>query len=86
MSIVAPPSPASPDPAAEALAVSVQGGKVLLQGQQGVAFILTPEAAVEAAERLLTAAEQASSGEVQTTRRAKPPFPPAELVSPHGAA
>jgi hypothetical protein len=75
MSIVAPTSPSPPDPAAEALAVSVQGDKVLLQGQQGVGFVLTPEAA-----------EQASGGEPQSSRRAKPPFPPAELVSPHGAA
>jgi hypothetical protein len=86
MSSVAPSSPASPDPATEVLAVSVQDGKVLLQGPQGVAFALAPEAAVDAAERLLAAAEQARSAGPGATGRAKPPFPPAELVSPHGAA
>jgi hypothetical protein len=86
MSIVAPSSPASPDVAPEALAVSVRDGKVLLQGPQGAAFVLTPDVAADLAERLLAAAEQARSGEPRATGRAKPPFPPVELVSPHGAA
>jgi hypothetical protein len=86
MSMIAPSSPTSPDPAAEALAVSVQDGKVLLQAPAGAAVALTPEAAAETAERLLAAAEQARSGEPRAPGRTKPPFPPAELVSPHGAA
>ncbi len=45
---------------------------------------LTPEAADALAEQLRAAAEAARGG--GASERPKPPFPPSELVSPHGAA
>lgn len=85
--------PATPklDLADQSLRVSVDGGKVLLQGPEATTFALTPETAEHAAELLFEAARRAraeSSTQTigQTGRKGPPPFPPAELVSPHGAA
>jgi hypothetical protein len=69
---------------AEALGVSVEGGRVLVRGSGLPALALSPEAAVVSADRLLEAADQArriAAG----AQAPKPPFPPANLVSPHGA-
>ena len=76
---------ANPPEAIEGPDVTVEGGAVVVQAPGAPAFALTPEAATLWAERLLEAADQArAAGSPQA--RAKPPFPPAELVSPHGAA
>jgi hypothetical protein len=85
-----PLEPASPtsDPAAEAVSVRVHGGQVLLEGPGLVTLPLTPDAAERAAERLMDAAAEArralTGGQTGGDRR-KPPFPPSNLVSPHGA-
>lgn len=65
------------------LSVHVEGGDVLLQMPGGAARRLVPDMADELAQELIEAAERARGG--GGAPRPKPPFPPAELVSPHGA-
>ena len=72
------------EPTGEGVDVRAEGALVLLRAP---ACALTPEAADALAERLRAAAEAARAALGQpATARPKPPFPPAELVSPHGAA
>jgi hypothetical protein len=76
------PIPPQPEVFDDGCEVIVEAGNVVVRGPGAATFTLTPDAAVRSAERLLDAAEQArraASGEHA------PPFPPAELVSPHGA-
>lgn len=82
MTTIDTPVPPGPDVFDEACEVTVQAGAVLVHGPGAAAFILTPEAAQRTAERLAEAAEQARSRE---SGEHAPPFPPAELVSPHAA-
>jgi hypothetical protein len=65
------------------LSLRVEDGDVLLQTPGGAARRMTPDMAVRLSQQLVEAAEQARAG--AGARRAKPPFPPAELVSPHAA-
>jgi hypothetical protein len=74
------PTPPGPDAYAEACEVSVEGANVVVRGPGAALFALTAEAAQRTAERLLEAAERARS-----PADGAPPFPPAELVSPHAA-
>lgn len=64
----------------QGLAVGVDGPCVTLGTPEAVVR-LEPAAAARLAEQLWDAAQEAGG---ETPRR-KPPFPPAELVSPHGA-
>jgi hypothetical protein len=66
--------------------VRADGGYVVVEGPGPGAMALTPEAAERSAERLLEAAEAARAAVAGQEARRKPPFPPAELVSPHGAS
>jgi len=66
------------------LSVSVEGGDVLLQMPGGAARRLPPDKADQLAQQLAEAAERARS-ETGARDRPTPPFPPAELVSPHAA-
>jgi hypothetical protein len=66
------------------LSLRVEDGDVLLQTPGGAARRLAPDVAVQLAQRLIEAAEQARA-DAGARGRAKPPFPPAELVSPHAA-
>jgi hypothetical protein len=87
MTPVEPHSPKS-DAAAEAVSVRVHGGQVLLEGPGLVGLALAPDAAERTAERLLEAAAEARrtvAGGQSSGDRRKPPFPPSNLVSPHGA-
>ncbi|CAN7627519.1 hypothetical protein LJR225_004822 [Phenylobacterium sp. LjRoot225] len=74
------PTPVASDASPENWAVGVDGSCVTLGTPGGVAR-LEPAAAARLAEQLWDAAREAG-GE---TPRGGPPFPPAELVSPHGA-
>lgn len=65
------------------LKVDVEGGDVLLQMPGGAARRLVPDMADELAQQLIQAADRARGG--TDAPHPKPPFPPAELVSPHGA-
>jgi hypothetical protein len=66
------------------MAVSVEGECVVFQPAGAVAARLTAEAAEQLAQQLLDAAAQARAASSEGGRP-KPPFPPADLVSPHGA-
>jgi hypothetical protein len=81
-----PSSPPAPGAAEQAVRVSVHDGRILVQGPGAADFVLTPDVAVRTAEMLLEAAAEARGGQAEDGARPKPPFPPAELVSPHGAA
>ena len=64
--------------------VRAEDGVVRLRA---LACALTPEAADALAEQLRAAADEARAFLGRPAReRPKPPFPPSELVSPHGAA
>ena len=65
------------------LSVHVEGEDVLLQMPGGAARRLVPDMADELAQQLIEAADRARCGTVAP--RPIPPFPPSELVSPHGA-
>lgn len=69
------------------LRVCVDGADVLLQMPGAAARRLPPDMADQLAQRLAEAAEQArgDGDDGGRDRRPKPPFPPADLVSPHGA-
>jgi hypothetical protein len=70
--------------AAQAPEVRTEGALVVLRAP---ACALTPEAAEALAEQLCAAAEEARRASVPAEgERRRPPFPPAELVSPHGAS
>jgi hypothetical protein len=71
-------SPHSPQP----LSVSVEGSNVRIGSPDSTVFIVTPAVAVRLAESLLEAADQARRA---AGARSQPPFPPSDLVSPHGA-
>lgn len=76
-------TPQQPDVLADGMTVRADGGYVVVEGPAG-AMTLTPDAAARSAERLLQAAEAARGSAAGQGKR--PPFPPAELVSPHGAS
>jgi hypothetical protein len=82
MSKMEPPDPPGPDPFTQPCDVTVEGGKVLVQGPHAAAFALSADAAQTTAERLLEAADAARRAEAADQA---PPFPPSELVSPHAA-
>ncbi|HKR87347.1 MAG TPA: hypothetical protein VJS38_04170 [Phenylobacterium sp.] len=65
------------------LSVHVEGEDVLLQMPGGAARRLVPDMADELAQQLIEAADRARGG--TGAPRPRPPFPPSELVSPHGA-
>jgi hypothetical protein len=69
--------------ASDQLSVSVDGADVLLQMPGSAARRLPPDMADQLAQRLLDAADEARGG--PASRGSKPPFPPSDLVSPHGA-
>ena len=46
--------------------VSTEHGQVMLDGPDGVAVAMTPEAALETGRRLIAAAEEAESGKVSS--------------------
>ena len=78
------PAPEPGGACAEGLDISAEGGLVLLRV---TACRLTPDAAEAIADQLRAAAEEARRGAGPSAdERRKPPFPPSELVSPHGAA
>ena len=66
------------------LQVSVEDGDVLLQTPGAAVRRLPPDMAEHLAQQLIDAAARARS-ETNAGGRPKPPFPPAELVSPHAA-
>jgi hypothetical protein len=68
---------------ADEFVVSVEGESVVIR-PPAAACRLTPPAAEQLAQRLLDAADQARGGR-DASGRPNPPFPPADLVSPHGA-
>jgi hypothetical protein len=70
----------------EAIKVTVEAGVVVVFGPRSGSVTLTPEAAARSGERLIEAAQEAGRCASGEARAPKPPFPPAELVSPHGAA
>lgn len=82
MTIIDEPVPPGPEAYAEPCDVTVDGGIVVVRGPGAAGFSLTPEAAERTAERLLEAAERARR---PAEDEEAPPFPPAELVSPHAA-
>ncbi len=55
----------------EASAVTAEHGQVLVDGPDGVAVSLTPDAAVETSDRLLSAAVEAQGQILAETRVAK---------------
>lgn len=75
----------------DAVQVAVDGGSVRLQIAGAAPLVLSPEAAAGLAERLLAAAAEAGAAGSEARRnesapeRPRPPFPPANLVSPHAA-
>jgi hypothetical protein len=66
------------------MVVSVEGECVVFQPAGAPIAKLSADAAEQLAQQLLDAAEQAR-GASSEGGRPKPPFPPADLVSPHGA-
>jgi hypothetical protein len=66
------------------LSLRVEDGDVLLQTPGGAARRMAPDMAVQLAQQLVEAAEQARK-DAGARNRGKPPFPPSELVSPHAA-
>lgn len=70
--------------AADQMGVSVEGASVVFQPPGAAATRLSADAAELLAQRLLDAADQARAASPEGGRP-KPPFPPADLVSPHGA-
>ena len=68
----------------DSIEVCAEGEMVRLRA---ATCVLTPEAADALAEQLRAAAEAARAARSgDASARPKPPFPPSELVSPHGAA
>lgn len=63
--------------------VVLQGADVVVRLPDAAQAAMTPEAAERLAQSLLDAAQAARMGGGGGAR--KPPFPPSELVSPHGA-
>jgi hypothetical protein len=61
--------------------VVLQGADVVVRLPDSAQAAMTPEAAERLAQSLLDAAQAARMG----GGARKPPFPPSELVSPHGA-
>jgi hypothetical protein len=53
----------------EATEVDAEDGKVVLDGPDGVAVLMTPEAALETSDRLLFGASQAKGQQIQEERR-----------------
>jgi hypothetical protein len=49
--------------------VDAEDGKVVLDGPDGVAVLMTPEAALETSDRLLTGASQAKGQQIQEAQR-----------------
>lgn len=49
--------------------VDAEDGKVVLDGPDGVAVLMTPEAALETSDRLLTGASQAKGQQIQEEQR-----------------
>lgn len=49
--------------------VDAEDGKVILDGPDGVAVLMTPDAALETSDRLLSGATQAMGQQVQEERR-----------------
>jgi hypothetical protein len=71
--------------AAAGLEIAVEGASVVLRAAGGPELRLSAQAAERAAERLWEAAGQAGAESAGDASRPRPPFPPYELVSPHGA-
>lgn len=57
----------------EATEVDAEGGAVVLDGPDGVAVLMTPEAAMETSDRLLFGAAKAQGQKVEMKRRGKRP-------------
>lgn len=55
----------------EATKVDAEDGKVVLDGPDGVAVLMTPEAALETSDRLLLGASQAKGQQIQEAQRRK---------------
>lgn len=62
--------------------VALDGAEIVLDLAGAPAVRLAPDAAELLAQRLLDAVDQVRA---RQGGRPKPPFPPADLVSPHGA-
>jgi hypothetical protein len=65
----------------EATKVDAEDGKVVLDGPDGVAVLMTPEAALETSDRLLFGASQAMGQRVQEEQRHKRPEEPPQEAS-----
>ena len=66
----------------EATKVNAEDGKVVLDGPDGVAVLMTPDAALETSDRLLAGASQAMGQQVQEERRHERREPPEQAPSP----
>lgn len=66
----------------EATKVDAEDGKVVLDGPDGVAVLMTPDAALETSERLLFGAAQAMGQRKLEEQRHKRPEQPAEEAPP----
>jgi hypothetical protein len=62
--------------------VDAEDGKVILDGPDGVAVRMTPDAALETSDRLLSGATQAMGQQVQEERRTERREPLAEEPPP----
>ena len=60
--------------------VDAQDGKVVLDGPDGVAVLMTPDAALETSDRLLLGATQAMGQQIQEEQRRKRREPPPEQL------
>ena len=56
----------------EPIKVDAEDGKVVLDGPDGVALLMTPDAAMETSDRLLVGAAKATGQQIQEERRLKP--------------
>lgn len=66
----------------EATKVDAEDGKVVLDGPDGVAVLMTPDAALETSDRLLFGAAQAMGQRVQEEQRHKKREDPPEESPP----
>jgi hypothetical protein len=62
--------------------IDAEDGKVILDGPDGVAVLMTPDAALETSDRLLAGATQAMGQKVQEERRTERREPSLEESPP----